>query len=601
VIWIIEPETVDFCAGLVPEKGPIMRDGWILILVGIMAFVGACASSRSGDADKKFVALSHDYIEKYLQMHPETATSLGDHRYDDRLDDYSTAGVKAELDLYKASLEALGKIDPEELGRVNRVDYEILRNHLEGSIFRLETLREYEWNPLYYNVGGPIYDLVARDFAPLEDRLRSVKARLEQIPRVAAMAKANLKNPPRVHTETAILQNKGTVILIRVGLDEFVSKAPGIEQELAAAREKAAEALEYYGSWMENDLLPQSNGEFRIGGERFRTKLRYTLHSDLAMEEILRRAETDLAATQAEMFETASPLYRAYFPGEPVEDSPAGRKKVVKAVLDKLADSRPANETIVDRAKACLEACTKFVSENDLVRVPQEPIEPIVMPEFQRGVAVAYCDSPGPLEPQAETFFAISPTPADWTEERVTSFFREYNDYMLHDLTVHEAMPGHYLQLAHANRFQAPTLVRAVFASGPFVEGWATYAEQLMVEKGYGGPEMKMQQLKMRLRMIVNAIIDQKIHTAGMTESEAVALMMNEAFQEEGEAAGKWRRACLTSTQLSTYYVGNIEVSDIRRAYEAKKGAAFGYREFHDELLSFGSPPPKYVRGLMGL
>jgi uncharacterized protein (DUF885 family) len=593
--------STDFIAGLFPGKGLIMRDGWVLLLAGAMVFLGACANSRSEDADKAFTELSREYIEAYLKMHPETATALGDHRYDDRLDDYSTAGVNAELELFRTCLGALSRIDPADLDRVNRVDYEILRNHLEGSVFRVETMREHEWNPLYYNVGGPIYDLAARDFAPLEERLRSVKARLEQIPRVAAMAKANLKNPPRVHTETAILQNKGTIALIREGLDEFVAKAPGLEAELAEAREKAAAALEYYGSWMENDLLPLSNGEFRIGAERFRTKLRYTLHSDLSMPDILRRAEADLAATQAEMFDTAVPLYRAYFPGEPVGDSPEARKKVVKAVLDRLADSHPTNETIVDRAKACLEACEKFVSENDLVRVPQEPIRLIVMPEFQRGVAVAYCDSPGPLEPQAETFFAISPTPADWTEERVKSFFREYNDYMLHDLTVHEAMPGHYLQLAHSNRFKAPTLVRAVFSSGSFVEGWATYSEQLMVEKGFGGPEMKMQQLKMRLRMIVNAIIDQKIHTSGMTEAEAMAMMTNEGFQEEGEAAGKWRRACLTSTQLSTYYVGNIEVTDIRRSCETREGAAFDYRKFHDELLSFGSPPPKLVRGLMGL
>ena len=601
MIWNIEPLSIDTLAGLLPGKGLMMRDGWILLLVGTTLLFGACASSRSGDANGAFVGLSHEYIEKYLKMHPETATSLGDHRYDDQLDDYSTAGVSAELDLYKTYLGALRKIDPANLDRVNRVDYEILLNHLEGSIFRLETLREYEWNPLYYNIGGPIYDLVARDFAPLGERLRSVKARLEVVPRVAAMAKANLKNPPRVHTETAILQNKGTIALIRGGLDEFVAKAPGLESELADAREKAAAALEYYGSWLENDLLPRSNGEFRIGGERFRDKLRFTLHSDLTMEEILRRAEADLRTTQAEMFETAAPLYRLYFPGQPLDDSPDGRKKTVKAVLDRLADARPTNETIVDRAGVCLDACAKFVSENDLVRVPEEPIKLIVMPEFQRGVAVAYCDSPGPLEPESDTFFAISPTPADWPEERVTSFFREYNDYMLHDLTVHEAMPGHYLQLAHANRFKAPTLVRSVFASGPFVEGWATYSEQLMVEKGYGGPEMKMQQLKMRLRMIVNAIIDQKIHTAGMTEPEAMALMMDEGFQEEGEAAGKWRRACLTSTQLSTYYVGNIEVSDIRKSYEKRQGAAFSFRKFHDELLSFGSPPPKFVRGLMGL
>jgi uncharacterized protein (DUF885 family) len=236
-----------------------------------------------------------------------------------------------------------------------------------------------------------------------------------------------------------------------------------------------------------------------------------------------------------------------------------------------------------------------------LVTVPKEPIKVIVMPEFQRGVAVAYCESPGPLEKNGETFFSISPTPQDWTKERVTSFFREYNNDMLQDLTIHEAMPGHYLQLAHANQFKAPTMVRAIFTSGTFIEGWATYAEQFMVEKGYGGPGLKMQELKMRLRLIINAIIDQKIHTAGMTEEQAMDLMMKEGFQEEGEAAGKWRRACLTSTQLSTYYVGNTEVNAIRQDYESKQGTQIDMKAFHDLLLSFGSPSPKYVRESMGL
>ena len=579
-----------------------MRDGLtLLVIVGVVMVLGACANSSAEDPNRVFVSLADEYIETYLRMYPETATVLGDHRYDDRLNDYSFAGVKASIELDKTCLESLLGIDPARLDRVNRIDYYILKNHLEGTIYRLETLKEYEWNPLAYNVGGAIYNLVARDFAPLDKRLQKVKARLETIPRVAALAKANVKNPPRVHTETAILQNEGTISLIRKGLDEFVAQVPGSEGDLKDAREKAAAALEYYGSWLQNDLLPRSNGEFRLGEDRFRKKLGYTLDSNLGMEEILQRAEADLAATQSDMFETALPLYRTDFPGEPVEDTVDGRKKVVKAVLDKLAESHPTNETIVDRARSCLEACTDFVSKNRLVRVPDEPIKLIVMPEFQRGVAVAYCDAPGPLEPDAETFFAISPTPKEWLETRVVSFFREYNDYMLRDLTIHEAMPGHYLQLAHANRFKAPTMVRAIFASGPFVEGWATYSEQLMVEKGFGGPEIAMQQLKMRLRMIINAIIDQKIHTAGMTEQEAMALMMNEGFQEEGEAAGKWRRACLTSTQLSTYYVGNLEVTGIRRAYEMKHGPGGNLESFHNKLLEFGSPPPKYVRELMGL
>jgi uncharacterized protein (DUF885 family) len=225
------------------------------------------------------------------------------------------------------------------------------------------------------------------------------------------------------------------------------------------------------------------------------------------------------------------------------------------------------------------------------------------MPEYQRGVAVAYCDASGPLEAKQQTFYSISPTPSDWTPERTESFYREYNDHMLQILTIHEAMPGHYLQGMHANRFRAPTLTRAILANGAFVEGWATYAEQLMTGEGYGGPAVRMQEFKMRLRLIINAMIDQGIHVHGMSEQQAMDLMMNEGFQEEGEAAGKWRRACLTAAQLSTYYVGNLEINRLSDGYATRAGGR--YREqtrlFHDQLLSYGAPAPKYLSELMGM
>ena len=274
---------------------------------------------------------------------------------------------------------------------------------------------------------------------------------------------------------------------------------------------------------------------------------------------------------------------------------------MIRTVLDRLAEHHPDNETIVAVATADLGKTTDFVRAKNLVTLPSDPVKVIVMPEFQRGVAVAYCDAAGPLEKNGQTFFSISPTPKDWTKERAASFFREYNDYMLQDLTIHEGMPGHYLQLAHANEFKAPTMVRAIFSSGTFIEGWATYAEQLMAEQGYGGPEVRMQELKMRLRLILNAVLDQKIHTQGMTEKEAMDLMKNEGYQEEGEAAGKWRRACLSSTQLSTYYVGNIGINDLRSAYEKKFGPQTELKAMHDRILSFGSPAPRYVKEALGL
>ena len=568
----------------------------LLVLGGAMSS-GSCANSVAGD--QTFEALAADFIQTYLEMNPESATSLGDHRYDHRVNDYSHAGVEKSLGFHRTTLDKLRAIDPGGLRDINRVDYHILRNQVEETIFRLATLREHQWNPLSYNVGGAIYDLLARDFAPLEERLQSVKERLKLVPEVAALAKANLKNPPKVHIETAIRQNKGTIGLIRDELQVFLDEVPHLVGEFKPIQEKAVAALEYYGSWLEKDLLPASDGEFRLGEEKFRKKLHHVLESDLSMEDILTRAEMELTATQEEMYKTAVPLYRELVAGG--AEVPDDKKAVIKAVLDRLADTHPSNESIVAQAESCLEECKQFASSNKLVTVPDEPINLIVMPEFQRGVAVAYCDAPGPLEPKGKTFYAISPTPEDWDGKRVKSFFREYNDYMLHDLTIHEAVPGHYLQLAHANRFKAPTMIRSIFYSGTFVEGWATYAEQVMAEKGYGGPEVKMQQLKMRLRLIINAIIDQKIHTAGMSEREAIDMMTNEGFQEEGEAVGKWRRACLTSTQLSTYFVGNIEVNAIREAYETKNGKNPDMRAMHDEMLSFGSPPTRYVKERMGL
>ena len=568
--------------------------------IALFGTVATLAGSGVRAQDAKFEAVAAAYVEDLLAMNPEYATALGDHRYDARLDDYSAEGTRRNLERERRYLEALETVDASNLSSADSVDYRVLKARIRRSIFSLDVLREQEWNPLYYNVGGALYGLMARDFAPLPDRMRHLAARLRAVPGVVAAAEANLRNPPKAHTETAISQNQGTIHLLGDELDALLARTPAMKEEVEDARTVARAALEAYGKWLETDLLPRSNGDFRLGREKFERKLELVLDSDLTMEEILQSAERRLAETQRTMYETALPLYRRYVP-DAAEEQVADRKHVIRTVLDRLAADRPSDATIVDRARASLASATAFVREHALASVPDKPIDLIVMPEFDRGVAVAYCDSPGPLERKGATFFAISPTPKDWSPARVASFYREYNDYMLQDLTVHEAMPGHYLQIAHSNGFRAPTKIRSIFSSGAFVEGWAVYAEELMADQGYGGPEVKMQQLKMMLRTIINAILDQKIHTAGMTEQEAMDLMMNEGFQEEGEAAGKWRRAILTSTQLSTYFVGYSEVAGIRDAYEAKHGPITDWRAFHDELLSFGSPPAKYVKELMGL
>ncbi|HJX26179.1 MAG TPA: DUF885 domain-containing protein [Chthoniobacterales bacterium] len=553
--------------------------------------------------DDEFQKLAKDYVDALLQAHPEYATELGDHRLDDKLTDYSPEARAKQLARATQFRERLkGFNDFTKLTGANQVDVRILRENIDNEIFDLEELKDAEWNPLVYNqsLANALYLLVARDFAPAAQRIPNLRKRMEGIPKVIEQAKKNLQHPPRVYTETAIEQAQGAVSLVREGLAPLLEQAPQVKKEIGPLQEKTAKALEDYKKWLEKDLLPRSDGDFRIGADKFRKKLRFALASDLSMEEIMKRAQADLQQTQAAIYETALPLYKKYFPSADTATLD-DKKKVTTAVLDKLAEQRPDDNTIVGYAQKIVGEATDFVKSHDLVTVPEKPLDVIVMPEFKRGQAIAYCDSPGPLEQNGKTFFAVAPTPNDWSAERKASFFREYNNYMVRDLTVHEAMPGHYLQLAHSNQFHAPTLIRAIFQSGPFIEGWAVYTEQVMAEAGYGGPEVKMQQLKMRLRVICNAILDQSIHAGNMTEQQALDLMMKEGFQQEGEAVAKWKRARLSSAQLSTYFVGVTEHLDLREKAKAKAGASFDLKKYNDTVISFGSPPVKYVREVMGL
>jgi uncharacterized protein (DUF885 family) len=552
--------------------------------------------------DEQFQKIASDYIEEELTANPEQATELGDHRFDSQLTDYSAQARAKELATQKEFRDKLNAIDRSQLTGANNIDFRILKQNIDYQIFRAEELKEPEWDPLVYmqSLGNSLYLLVARDFAPPEQRIPNLRQRMEAIPRVIAQAKANLQHPPRIHTETAIEQAQGAINLVREGLAPLLDRVPQMKKELAPLQEKTAAVLEDYKKWLEKDLLPRSDGDFRLDVDKFRKKLRFALASDLSMEEIMKRAQLDLEQTQTAIYETARPLYKKYFP-EADQPALADKKKVTAAVLNKLAEQHPDDNTIVGYAQKIVGEATDFVRSHNLVTIPDTPLDVIVMPEFKRGQAIAYCDASGPLEKNGKTFFAVAPTPNDWSKQRKESFFREYNNYMVRDLSVHEAMPGHYLQLAHANEFRAPTLVRAILKSGTFIEGWAVYCEQMMAEQGYGGPEVKMQQLKMRLRAICNAILDQRIHAGNMNEAEAMDLMMKEGYQQEGEAVAKWKRARLTSTQLSTYFVGVTEHLDLRDRAKKKAGASFDQKKYNDQVISYGSPPVKYVRELMGL
>jgi uncharacterized protein (DUF885 family) len=545
------------------------------------------------EADAEFTRLAREYLDDQAERHPESATGLGDHRFDGRLADPSAQAFKAERSALDAWDRRLAAIDQGALSAEHQVDAAMMANGVARRVFEIDELREHTWNPLFANPGRAIYQLLVRDFAPLAERLEAVAGRLGQIPAVLAEARRQLGRMPRVHLETAVGQFDGTIAMVSKDIDAALEAAPQCAGPLARVRTAALEALAGHRGWLGAQLdSPDGFADPRIGPERFTRKLSLTLNAAADAEAILARAQADLDQVTGQIAELAAQMAGTTGPD------------VVREMLGGLARDVPDDASILEFCRAALIAQTAFVTDRRLVTVYDDPVELIAMPEIDRGVAVAYCDSPGPLEqaPLA-TFIAVSPTPADWTAERAASFYREYNRHMIHNLMVHEAMPGHYLQLQHSRRFAgSDTAIRAALRSGSFTEGWAVYTERIMAEQEYPGDgdprAVRMQQLKMQLRMIINAILDARIHAHGMTEAEAMALMTGRGYQEDGEAAGKWRRAQLTSAQLSTYYVGYCEVSDLAADLRAADPGLTG-QQLHDRMLAHGSPPARVVRPLV--
>lgn len=559
---------------------------------------------HADDVETTFAALSDRVVDSVLARDPVAATWLGDHRFDDRLPDRSPEGVAETISMLDQALTAVDQLDDLALGTTSAVDLEILRARLAGERVVLAEIAPHTWDPLEANPGTAIHLLLSRDFAPIEERLASVAGRLEAVPEALEEARRSLEDMPRVHVETAIGQFEGTRAMLTSVLDEELDRAPAARAAVEPARAAALGALEAHIGWLKDRLESGlAEGDPRLGEEKYAAKLWATLDAGLTPDDVLHRAESDLARLEGEIARAA-----ADYLGEAVPP-PDDAGPVVRRALDAVAaEGVVTNDTVLALCEDALARTTDFVRRHELVTVPDLPVEIIEMPEIHRGVAVAYCDPPGALETRdLPTFFAVSPTPSDWDEQRVASFYREYNGRMLHNLTVHEAMPGHVLQLAHDRLFDAPTMVRRAFWSGPFVEGWAVYAEQLMADRGYdaglgerGALSIRLQQLKMQLRMTINAILDVRVHTRGMTEDEAMRLMTVRGHQEEGEAFGKWRRALLTSTQLSTYYVGFIGVRDVIADVRAAH-PGWTDRQVHDAVLAHGSPPPRHLRTLLGI
>ncbi|MEO7636967.1 MAG: DUF885 domain-containing protein [Sphingomicrobium sp.] len=576
-----------------------------LVLPANPAAAQTAASPVAPAADRAFTALSYRWLAESLRLNPIAATQAGEYRHNALLPDVSARGRARQLALSKTTLAALKRIDRASLSRAEQVDHAVLENQLKFDIFQLEELREHAWNPLGYTAaaGSALYGLMAREFAPLPDRLRAATRRMELLPAWLAEARRQMVPAlvPPIYAETAVRQNAGLASIVDDMILPAAKALPAAEQARlarAAAALKAAAAV--HGKWLETTVVPAARGDFRLGGTLYDKKLALALNSPLSRAEIRQRAEASIAATRAEMYGISRQVLagRAGAPELPETPTPDQQQAAIAAALDLAAREQPLRDRVVAFAREAMAQATAFVKARDLVTIPEDADWQIIdLPEFQQGVAVAYADSPGPLDRQQRAFYTVSPIPKDWTDAQTESFLREYNTRAIHELTIHEAMPGHLLQGAHSNHY--PSTLRAYLGSGSMVEGWGMYAEDIMADAGYleGDPLYRLVHLKWRLRATMNAIIDQMAHVDGASREQVMPLLTRTAFQEEREAAGKWTRLQLSSAQLPTYSVGYSEWRDLRRAAEARPG--FTQRGFHDRALSFGSPPVRFIRQLM--
>jgi uncharacterized protein (DUF885 family) len=599
---------------------------------------------RSLAVDHRPVPTTHfehvlrEVLDDLFRDDPVFATQIGHHAEDHRWPDLTPTGRLKRIEMLRRHRATVEALDEEELSPDERIDRRIVLEALDATLFGEETLREATWDPLsyVYLLGTGFFALLGRDYAPFAHRGQAFLFRMRAMPQVFEAARQNLLGLPGrpvslLHTETALSQLEGLDELIEEAIaraqdDPDPDKELDLERRLREEAPAAREAISDFRRFLEDEARSRAREEGRLGVDLFREKLRHTLASDLSPGELLARARSDYEVVRGEMIRLARELWPSLFPAESMPGSPRRKGSdadadVVRRVLDAIAGEHRRPEELLDYCREEVGRIERFVRRKRLVGLPREPLNITWTPTFMRAYGGAFLDSPGPLDKGQSSYFWITPPGDDWPAERVESYLREDNDRMLRLLCVHESIPGHYLQLAWSNR--SPSLARAVFSSGMFAEGWAVYVTQVMTDVGYGrrDPALLLTHWKFYLRAIINAIVDVGIHTREMPEDEAMTLMVEGGFQEEQEARAKYLRARLTSTQLSTYYLGSLEMWDLelqarRRAAESAGASAdsiprqavvgglgdtpgWDYRRHLESVISHGTPPIKYVAEIL--
>jgi uncharacterized protein (DUF885 family) len=561
------------------------------VLVGsVVTLLGALAGCNRSNPAQQFDKLTEDFLYGSLALSPVSATATGYHVHngvplDELLDDYSAGGLDQQRTFYKDFQLRIAALDATTLDKEQRADLDIIKINIDQALLELDTIQSYKHNPTVYVelAGNALYTPYMLNYAPIEKRFEQITKRLERIPALFAQAKANLVDAPEVWNRVAQEENDGNIGLIDKTLREA---APGSQKAAyGVAAEKALAAVRDFNAFLK-DKLSAKTSDWRLGKERYARKFALVLASGRTPDDLLAAAESDLKTVRAEMAKLAAP-------------------KTVEQALNDVARQHATPDTYIAQAKETLAQATAFVKEKDLLTLPaRSNLDVIETPEFMRGIyGVGGFNPAPPLEPQLGAFYWITPIPKSWPPARVESKLREYNNYGLQELTIHEAMPGHYVQLEYANDVQPVSrrLLRTIFANTPYVEGWAVYTQQMMSDAGYldGSKALALTFDKQILRVLANTILDIRLQTMGMTDQQALDLMMKDTYQEKEEATAKLQRAQLSSCQLPTYFVGWKGWLDVRERYKQRKGSSYSLKEFNERALKESGVPLPVLETLL--
>jgi uncharacterized protein (DUF885 family) len=593
-------------------------------VIVLSAYALATQSANAGQpANAKFAKLSEEFIHETLALSPSGASQAGYHKHvdlktgqtialDSLLDDVSPAGIAEQRRVYAQWRERFHNETPvASLGAEDAADWRLIDDQIGLSLLDFDRIQNYKHNPTGYVelLGSALFQPLTDDYAAEPVRLGDVLSRTAAIPTFLDQARGELVDADPIFIKVAVQENEGNIDLVQDTIAAAVAKHPELKARFDQVSPPAVKALKDFSQWLQNDLAKRSTDRtWRLGKDLYAEKFRLVMETDITPDQVLAEAEAAFKQTRAEMLELALPLHKQYYPDHDDHSNLSQQERentIIGEVLKRIADDHPKRDDLMQTVKDDLVGIRQFIIDKKIVSLKsRDNLKVIATPEFERGIySVAGFHSAPPLDPNAEAEFWVTPIDPKTPEDRTESKLREYNQWVLKWLCIHEALPGHYVQAEHANEIQPVSrrLVRSLFGNGAYVEGWAEYVAQVMMQQGFADddPRYRISYLKVWLRAVGNSILDIRMQTMGMTDDQAMHFLMDDAFQTRAEAEGKLQRAKLSSTQLPTYYVGTSEWWRLRKAYESARGKDFTLAEFHDRALDEGALPVPWLKDIL--